>query len=429
MERRTQRQWHDDFALNAYWFGLSFMWNSLHPILLPVLLLPFVAEEAKNTLYGMLTFVGLIVALVVQPLSGALSDHTRHRAGRRRPWILLGTALAVVWLLMLGLARTYWVIAVGYVLLQFSSNLAHGPAQGLIPDLVPKHRRGTAAGIKNLLDMTGVIAAALVTGHIMGGADPSSLLAIAPIVIVLLTSMTVTLVGARETAAPDVEGHWERSVWQQARSILSVDLHAHRDYGRLLLSRFLVLLGVYSVQSFVLYYFRDALRVEAPARMVGNLMAAVGLSIALSAYPSGALSERWGRKAPSLVACGMAALGMGLLSITRDMKGIWILGCVIGLGMGMFASVNWAWATDLVPAAEAGKYLGLSNLATAGSAAASRLLGPLIDSVNTRLPNAGYLMLFALAALAALAGLVVTLFIPETRPLSVAQRHSRGPDV
>lgn len=424
-EQRTRRQWHDDLTLNAYWFGLSFMWNSLHPIVLPVLLLPFVAEEAKNTRYGMLTFVGLIVALVVQPLSGALSDHTRHRMGRRRPWILLGTAVDVVWLLTLALARSYWVIAVGYVLLQFSSNLAHGPAQGLIPDLVPKHRRGIAAGMKNLFDMIGVIAAALVTGRIVGGAVSPSWPAMAAIAIVLLASMTVTLVGARETPATDAGGGRELSVWRQARSILSVDMRAHREYGRLLLSRFLVLLGVFSVQSFALYYFRDALQMEAPARMVGDLMTAVGLAIALSAYPSGALSERWGRKAPSVIACVMAAVGMGLLSITRDTKGILVLGCFIGLGMGTFASVNWAWATDLVPATEAGKYLGLSNLATAGSAATSRLLGPLIDSVNARLPNAGYSMLFVLASLAAMTGSIVALFIPETRAPSARQRDSR----
>jgi len=92
-----------------------------------------------------------------------------------------------------------------------------------------------------------------------------------------------------------------------------------------------------------------------------------------------------------------------------------LLSCLTGIGMGIFTSVNWAWATELVPSAEAGKYLGLSNLATAGSAAVSRLLGPFIDLANAHFPNSGYTMLFVLAAIGAFAGLFLTLRIPETR--------------
>jgi MFS family permease len=170
------------------------------------------------------------------------------------------------------------------------------------------------------------------------------------------------------------------------------------------------------VHSFGFYYFQDALRIESPARMVGDLMMIVGVSITLVAYPAGMLSERWGRKPLSLVACAMAGVGMAMLTISRDAGMLMFLGGLIGVGMGIFASVNWAWATDLVPPAEAGKYLGLSNLATAGSAAASRLLGPAIDLINAHLPYAGYSTLFGLATVAALMGLLVTIRIRETRP-------------
>ncbi|MCJ7678801.1 MAG: hypothetical protein MUO35_13890, partial [Anaerolineales bacterium] len=64
----------DLFAVNAYWPGLSFMWNSLHLIILPAVLLGFVDDARKNTALGLLTFVGLMIALLVQPISGALSD-------------------------------------------------------------------------------------------------------------------------------------------------------------------------------------------------------------------------------------------------------------------------------------------------------------------------------------------------------------------
>jgi hypothetical protein len=60
----------DLFAINAYWFGLSMMWNSLHVIILPAVLLKYVPETQKNTYLGLMTFIGLIIAMIVQPISG-----------------------------------------------------------------------------------------------------------------------------------------------------------------------------------------------------------------------------------------------------------------------------------------------------------------------------------------------------------------------
>lgn len=411
---RKGYRWPHHLTINAYWFGVSFMWNSLHPIILPVLLLSLAPEEMKNTSYGMLTFVGLLVALVVQPISGALSDHTYHALGRRRPWILLGTLLDVGCLLALALARNLWMAAIGYVLLQFTSNLAHGPGQGLIPDLVPEGKRGFASGVKNLFEVSGVISAALIMGALMGSADPQRALAMAIIAGILLATMTITLAGARERPA-SVAFCQRGSGLGRIRVLLGVDFRAHRDYARLLASRFCVLLGTYLVRSFGLYYFRDVLQAASPARAVSKFTIAIALSVTLAAYPAGALSERWGRRKLSLVACGLASLGMGLPLLVRNTPGLWILGCVIGFSMSTFASVNWAWATDLVPAAEAGKYLGLSNLATAGSAATASLFGPFIDLINARAPNAGYTAMFIVAALGALMGLIITLGVPETR--------------
>jgi MFS family permease len=411
---RTKHRWHNLVSINAYWLGTSYMWNSLHIIVLPILMLSY-TESGKNTAYGLLTFLGLVVAMVVQPLSGALSDRTRHRLGRRRPWILVGTLIDMVWLLTMALAKRYWLVAVSYILLQFSSNLAHGPAQGLIPDLVPRERHGIASGIKNLCDIVGIICAALVAGYLMDGATPQTIASFAIIAGVLLTVLVVTCAGAAETPTQRVEAaHWRLSL-ENVKEILRVDWHAQRDYAHLLLSRFFMLLGMYSLQAFGLYYFRDALRLEAPARTMGTLIATVGVSILLISLPAGALSERWGRKKLSLLAFAMTGTGMVLFALTDNLRGIWGAGGLLGLGLGIFSSVNWAWATDLVPATEAGKYLGLSNLATVGAALTSRLFGPVVDLINARFSNAGYSLVFLLTAVGAILGIIMTLRVPETR--------------
>ncbi|HUV93501.1 MAG TPA: MFS transporter [Anaerolineae bacterium] len=417
-------RWYHNITLNAYWFGTSFMWNSLHPIILPTLLLSLVPENAKNTGYGLLTFAGLMVALVMEPVSGALSDGSRHRLGRRRPWVLAGTFLGLVCLLPLALANSLWMVAVGYVLLQFASNLAHGAGQGLIPDIVPQGKRGIASGIKYLIDMAGVICAALVAGHLMGGGHPRPLLAVGVVACVLLGAMTITVVGSREvpTSRPGKARPRGRAGLAQLRQLLKVNLRGQRDYARLLAARYCVLLGTYSVQSFGLFYFHDALQMPDAPTAVGKVMAAVALSVTLITFPAGVLSEVWGRKGLSLAACAITAVGMGLLLPVRSMTALLALGCTIGVGMGIFASVTWAWATDLVPSAEAGKYLGLSNLATAGSAATARLLGPVVDLVNARRPYVGYSIMFIVATIGALLGLVILIGVPDKG----AAMRSRG---
>jgi hypothetical protein len=70
----------------------------------------------------------------------------------------------------------------------------------------------------------------------------------------------------------------------------------------------------------------------------------------------------------------------------------------------LFLTANWALANELAPAAAAGKFLGLTNLATAGAGAVGRLQGPMIDVLNNARPGAfwGYTALFVLAALCVL---------------------------
>lgn len=401
-------------ALNAYWFGVSFMWNAIHPILLPALLLSF-SDQAKNTLYGLLTFLGLVVAMIVQPLSGALSDRTRHPWGRRRPWILAGVLSCLIWLLGMVSATRYWQVGLCYVLLQFSSNVAHGPAQGLIPDLVPSAQHGAAAGQKSLFEMLGIILAALIISRLMETTLPRPLLAAILIAALLLVTGSVTFFAARKpTAYSELRPEGEAgSRW--LGDLLDVKLRRYPRYAQLLRARFSLFLGSYSVQAFAYYFLMDVVGHPKPSMMMGRLMSVIGISVLVIAYPAGLLSERWGRKGVSLAACGISGIGMALLTLFPHSGMILALGALIGIGVGAFTSVNWAWATDLVPTQEAGKYLGLSNIATAGAAACSRLLGPAIDVLNNVRPNAGYSALFLMATLAAFVSLVLIAAIPGAK--------------
>jgi MFS family permease len=74
-----------------------------------------------------------------------------------------------------------------------------------------------------------------------------------------------------------------------------------------------------------------------------------------------------------------------------------VSGCIIGLGTGTFYATNWALGTDLVPPTEAGRYLGISNLAGAGAGiVGAGIGGPMADFFNALRPGLGYLVIFAI---------------------------------
>ena len=74
---------------------------------------------------------GAIIAIIVQPTIGSISDYTISRWGRRKPYIFIGSVLDVVFLIGIASSNTLLAIAAFIALLQFSSNFAQGPFQGM----------------------------------------------------------------------------------------------------------------------------------------------------------------------------------------------------------------------------------------------------------------------------------------------------------
>jgi MFS family permease len=388
-------------VLNAYWVGLSFMWNALHPIILPAVLLNYVPDERKNTWLGLLTFLGLIIAMVVQPISGALSDGWRSRLGRRRPLVILGTLFDFVFLSILAWMGGFAWLFIGYIGLQFSSNIAHGPMQGLMPDRVPKDQLGTASSLKTFMDMLSLILASLLAGRLLDPVtrDPTAIMLV--VMGLLAVSALSTIVGVKESPSLEEALRDEAKGRRDFIERFKIKFSDNPDYWWLILERFLFLIGIYGVQAFAQYYLQDVIRVADPPRQTGDLLAVLSIAIVVLVLLGGWLTDRYGAKRVLYVGTFLAGLGIFLMLFAVNMRHVLIFGSVLGSGIGLFLTANWALANTLAPGEEAGKYLGLTNLATAGSAAIARLEGPALDWLNAAWPGAwaGYKGLFLFGAL------------------------------
>ena len=106
--------------------------------------------------------------MVVQPIIGVFSDRAKTKLGRRLPFIIGGALLIAASLFLLAAAPTLWVLLLGVIFIQFSSNILQGPWQALIPDLVPESQRGTASSLKAVMDILALVVGGAVAGMILG---------------------------------------------------------------------------------------------------------------------------------------------------------------------------------------------------------------------------------------------------------------------
>jgi Na+/melibiose symporter-like transporter len=166
-------------------------------------------------------------------------------------------------------------------------------------------------------------------------------------------------------------------------------------------NRLLFLAAVTSVQAYAPYFLMYAFKIDRneAASMTGTLVMFVGIFTLLSAFPSGWLADKIGRNRIIVISGILATVGNALLMGTiwlPNMAVIYAAGGLIGLATGLFMTANWALGTDLVPPEEAGRYMGISNLAGAGAGiVGTGIGGPMADMLNGYLPGLGYFSIFA----------------------------------
>lgn len=388
-------------------FALTLSSNIQEPALMTHKVLRL-APDLPNTALGILGFIGLLVAMVVQPIVGVFSDRARTRLGRRIPFMIFGAALIAGCLTLLALAPALWVLVLGVLLIQMSSNILQGPWQALIPDLVPEEQRGTASGLKAMMDILAFVVGRAVAGFFFGRVpewgESAVLMAIAVPVVVFVIALVITAIWARESAGDIPENAPTQSVGEALRNAFYVDWSAHPAFRWWFYNRVLFWGAFIFLNTFLVTYMIGVLGMEEAGAQsfVGRLSTIIGGALLLVALPAGRLADRFGRK-PLVMAAGVTAfLGTSIILLGRDTTIVTIGGAIVGMSIGAFLSANWAMVTDIVPRDEAARYLGIANIATCLGSGGARLLGGLfIDPLNQAFDStsAGFLIIYGVAAL------------------------------
>jgi MFS family permease len=340
-----------------------------------------VTPGTEGTSLAVVAAMVFVFSIAVQPTVGAISDYASTRWGRRKPFIVAGALFDALFLIGIASANSLLAIGAFVTLLSLSTNVARGPFQGYVPDLVPDRQVGAASAMVGLMQVLGNVLgfglAAIATSE---GNVGLAILAIAA--IELVTMLSVVLKVPNGPPAKPREG---RSWLSIAAETWGTDILRERSYMWLLASRLFILMGGAAVLNFVFLYLADSLGMtqeQAGAAFLVMLVAATIVSL-LAIVPASRLSDRVGRK-PVIYACSvLGAVGVGLIAVAPDLTVATVGAALFGASQGTFLAVDWALMTDIIPKAASGRYMGISNVVTASSATlAIAIGGPLIDAVN-----------------------------------------------
>ncbi|HXL95335.1 MAG TPA: MFS transporter [Streptosporangiaceae bacterium] len=357
-----------------------------------------IANAHRIVDFSLVSGLGAVVAIVVNPLAGALSDRTVSRFGRRRPWILGGSLLTAVALCLVGRLHTVPEIVAGWCLAQVGVNAMQAGLAAVVPDRVPVGQRGGVSGWIGIAQTVSVVAAtALVTK--ISGYSGYLLLAVAVVALAL-----PFVIGTADPPLPHADRarlSWRvvTQCWWPARSWT-------HDFRWAWLTRFLLVLGNAMAVVYLLYFLR---RIGFSALYPGHT-AEQGLVILLSLYAAavvgttviaGRRSDRTGRRRHSVaIAGGIMAAAALLVAAHPGWSALLIAAPVLGVGFGLYLSIDQALVTQVLPsAAERATSLGMISVASsAAQASAPAIAAPVVTYLG------GFSTLYVCVAVVVLLG-------------------------
>ncbi len=400
-ERLPMRQL---LQLSVYWLGINSIMGGLGVVVqkrIPALV-PAPWDGPAIALQSVLT---MIMAAAIQPTIGVLSDHTISRWGRRKPYIAIGATLDLLFLFGIGTANGYIALVAFLVAIQFSSNFAQGPFQGLVPDLVPQRQVAFASALVGIMQTGGFVLGTVVITY--GVTSNDYLLPLLFLGGIQLATAIGTLLWVKEKRAPtDRQG---RSWAAIARSAWGTDILREKSFLNLVISRLMFIAGINMLLGFYILFMERSLGMDSGQQgfWIPVTAGTVALLTLIATIPSARLSDRVGRKPVIYAACAIGGLGMAVTAFAPSIE-VFVVGVIaIGVASGTFLAVDWALMTDIIPKSASGRYMGISNIAVvAGGPFASVIGGGLLYFVGGEVrsgsgPRAAFAAAIALFALAA----------------------------
>jgi len=354
--------------------------------------------------FGVISGIAGLCALIAYPLTGALSDRTTSRFGRRRPWIAGGALLFALSLLLLGLQESIVGVGIFWALALTGFCVLTAALTAVISDQVPVNQRGFVSGWISAPQAVGtilglILVTELFVGQFLGYAVMAALL------VLLVLPFLLRVPDARLTSA-------DKLTVRKLMAGFWISPREYPDFGWTLLSRILVNFGNAFGTALLLQFLQYGLKVDDAEGTLILLTLVYMVFVIVASLVLGKLSDKLGRRKPFVfIAASLQGIAALMLAFVPDVTVAMVAAGLLGLGYGCFLSVDQALATQVLPDPHTrGKDLGIMNIATAVPQALAPLLGAIVVAMLV-----GFQGLFILSAVAAILGALAVLPIRSVR--------------
>jgi MFS family permease len=345
-------------------------------------------------------FAGAVVALISNPIFGALSDRTKSRFGRRRPYLLGGSLCGLFALAVIGFAPSVSILLVGWCVAQVAYNAVLAAMVAIVPDHIPTVQRGTVVGVLGMCMPVGQIAGTFVVQRLAGNLP---LALIIPGVIGLAGVLALLMVLPRED---------QQQIPETPRAALGAMnrlwLRSHRDFAWAWGGRVLFVMGSCFLQAYQPFLLLDELKFESaevPGLIFRSTLVQAAMGV-LCSLIAGRLSDRTGRRKPiAMTGSVVQGLGLWMIAISHSYATFLLGIALVGVGHGIYEGVDLALVTDVLPDRDhnAAKDLGLLNI----SNTLPQVIAPLAAPSILELSGGDYTLLFLVAGTVPMLGSVL----------------------
>lgn len=386
-----------------------------------------------ETVTGVLMAMDNVLALVLLPVFGSLSDKVDTPLGKRTPFILGGTVLAVIFMMLLPIAdkrQSLGLFVVALFATLLSMGLYRSPAVALMPDLTPNHLRSRANAVINLMGAVGGVYALIMIKLLVGKGDrPDYAPLFASIAALMAVAVGVLLITVRENklrkeieamesvgdgtiAETPGENSAQAEVGEDTGKVRTVQTQNGDNSGQktvlprevkrsmifLLVSIFFWFTAYNAVTTAFSRYTRVVWKMEGGS--FANCLMVATVAAILSYIPIGSISAKFGRKKTIMggvvlmAACYLAAVFVGAYHPLVN-----IAFALIGVGWAAINVNSYPMIVAMSQGSDIGKFTGTYyTFSMAAQIFTPIFSGFLLENVSYR-TLFPYAFLFAMAAL------------------------------
>ncbi|MDR7154308.1 MFS family permease [Sphingobium xenophagum] len=356
-------------------------------------------EAEKGRWLGIILAIGGFVALVITPICGALSDRTRSRFGRRRPWLLGGLLVSGVGLAILGTAPNLLLLGIGWVICQAGFNAMQAACLPILPDVIPYHMQGRVAGMLGMTSTAGTFAGSWITQYTQSS---DLMMFMAPFAITVASILTLCVILPDR---PAVSSDSKMNPLIMLRSIFAP--FRDWDFSWAFGSRFLIMMAWSFLLTYQLFFLTDQLalsRSDATQVMVKSMAIIASATIAISLV-GGFITDWTGRRKPLIfVAAALEASGFLVIALAPSVSQFLVGVALAGIGKGLYFAVDLALLAAILPSDEdRAKDMGVFQIANSLPQSLAPAIAPIILAVGSA-SGKNYAAIYIVGCLFALLG-------------------------